>query len=414
MQNTEIITKLIKSFSSVIPNKTDNRIKLSCIQLVSYIVFHFLGDNKQSSIEGMRRKIMLETKITISRSAFWDRLAGNRMKIILESLIEQLMANTVGTALIAKDMLKLLNVTGIFLLDSTSIKLPNSAEEHFEGTRNKSGIKWHVCLDLFSGKQIWYTLSESRKHDSNFFPSFELLKNKLIIFDLGYFDYQLLKDLVVANVFFLCRLKSNAVVFIKEIGSGFTEDCLGKSLLSFNRYQGNILSAVIEKKLQETTLNARAIGFWNSKEKRYHWYLTNLLVNEKFIYPLYRLRWQIELIFKACKNSLNINAINSSNPNIIQSLLLASIVAHLSSHSIYEIALNALSPKEILAISFQRIAYILASFSAKFIKCIITPIQENVDNLIQSILHMKHELYDPNYKNRKTSKINLYEILVST
>ncbi len=39
-------------------------------------------------------------------------------------------------------------------------------------------------------------------------------------------------------------------------------------------------------------------------------------IKSHLIYPLYRLRWQIELIFKACKNSLNADEITSCNDNI--------------------------------------------------------------------------------------------------
>jgi hypothetical protein len=56
------------------------------------IVFHFLGDAKQSSLASLRRLMMAETNIYISRGAFWERLAGNRLKNIMESLVENLMA----------------------------------------------------------------------------------------------------------------------------------------------------------------------------------------------------------------------------------------------------------------------------------------------------------------------------------
>ena len=69
----------------------------------------------------------------------------------------------------------------------------------------------------------------------------------------------------------------------------------------------------------------RLIGFWNPANKCYHWYVTNLSVPAKLIYPLYRLRWQCELLFKAAKSSLNLSDISSSDVNIIQSLVLGSI-----------------------------------------------------------------------------------------
>ncbi len=396
--------------------KNDKRVNISHLQFVVFIVFHFLGDAKQSSLASLRRLMIAETNINISRGAFWERLAGNRFKKMMESLVEKLMSNTIGSALIACDILRLLKVTGILLIDSSIIKLSDEAQRRFPGTRSKAGIKWHACFDLFTGRLKWFKLTASKVHDRKCFPDYALVKSKLIIFDLGYFDYRLLFELMEAGAFFLCRLKSNSVLTIQSVTSGLSPNCVGQSLLSscnLNRYRGKILEALIEKETGKNSLNCRAIGFWNSDEKRYHWYLTNLSIAAVIIYSLYRLRWQIELIFKSCKNSLNADAIPSADRNIIESLLLASIAAHLSSNRIYEIALNSLSEEESLAISFQRTAYIFSVLKNHFINCILNPIQENIKIIIQRIQLMMHELYDPNYRKRGTSKAEFYQGLMN-
>ncbi|MDQ7091059.1 MAG: hypothetical protein Q9M50_10520 [Methylococcales bacterium] len=65
----------------------------------------FLGDAKQCSLAGIRRSIMDSTAISISRGAFWERLAGNRLNKIMRLLVEELMSNTVGTALYDSNIL---------------------------------------------------------------------------------------------------------------------------------------------------------------------------------------------------------------------------------------------------------------------------------------------------------------------
>ena len=332
------------------------------------------------------------------------------------SLVESLLSNTVGLALTGSEILQALHVSGILILDSSTIRLTEEARGKFPGTRSKAGIKWHACFDLLSGQLKWFQLTASKVHDRNGFPELGLLEGKLILFDLGYFDYQLLSALMAAGAFFLCRLKRNSVVIIQEVISGLNPRCRGQSLLfacPSNQYRGNLLEAIIQKPVAGDLLICRAVGFWNPDEKRYHWYLTNLSIAAVILYPLYRLRWQIELIFKACKNSLNANAIPSANPNIIESLLLASIAAQLSSQSIYEIASQALSQEEELAISFQRTAYIFSILKDKFIRCILVPIQENIEIVVRHIYLMIKELYDPNYRKRKTSKARIYAELMN-
>jgi hypothetical protein len=79
------------------------------------------------------------------------------------------------------------------------------------------------------------------------------------------------------------------------------------------------------------------------------------------------LRWQIELIFKACKNFLNADEITLTNNNIIENLLLASIMAHLSMHTIFRIGMEQLDEEQHLAISFQRVAKVAVVLARDFI-----------------------------------------------
>lgn len=411
----EIISKLANLFLSK-ARKKDGRMKASDIEIIAILVFIFAGDNKQDSISGIYRAFIKFASESINRGSFWERLAGNPLRKTLENIVAALIADTIGVAVETTQILSLLKITGIYLLDATSILLPDEAEKHFRGTSNKAGIKQHCAIELFSGKTIWYKLFESRSHDHNHFPPFELLTGALIIFDLGYFDYQLMLDLMSANIYFLCRLKTNSVVFIEEVVKGFDKSHIGKSLLTcrdLTKCKGNILEAIVQKTTRNGgVMKCRAIGFWNPDTKCYHWYLCNLKVAAQLIYPLYRLRWQIELTFKACKNSLHIDSISSANPNIIQALILAGIAAQLSSQAIHEVALNTLTVEKRCAITVQRLAYALVILKDLFSNCIVNPIQENIDRLVRGIHKIKNELYDPNYKKRKTSKAQFRELLL--
>jgi IS4 transposase len=105
------------------------------------------------------------------------------------------------------------------------------------------------------------------------------------------------------------------VIRLKKVIQGLDKGAIGQSLLALDlsRKKGNLIEVIVEKIHQENTLRYRVIGFWNPVEKDYHWYITNLTAAAYLIYPLYRSRWQIELIFKACKNSLNADEITSTN-----------------------------------------------------------------------------------------------------
>ena len=254
----------------------------------------------------------------------------------------------------------------------------------------------------------------TKTHDRKCFPAVELLKGKLVIFDLGYWDYGLLYAIEKAGGLFLSRLKSNAVIPIAEVVQGLSHALVGQALLSldFSRKRGNIIEVFTTKLYDGHLLRYRVIGFWNPVEKGYHWYITNLMAAAYLIYPLYRLRWQIELIFKACKNSLNANQITSGDENIIESLLLASIAAHLSSHTLFEIGTAQVEEDQQLAMSFQRVAKLAVVLAQDFILFLLNSSREHFDNLLHKIKLFANEMFDPNYKKRETSLMRINRLLL--
>jgi len=162
----------------------------------------------------------------------------------------------------------------------------------------------------------------------------------MLLLTHGYWDFNLLWEIKRAGGFFLSRIKSGAVLHITKIVQGkISQKYIGSSLLSvpIKRKRADILEVMIEKVCDKGTLCCRAVGFWNPLDRCYHWYITNLTIAAHLLYPLYRYRSQIELIFKACKQSLKANRLTSNNSNIIENLLLASIAAHLASHTILDI-----------------------------------------------------------------------------
>ena len=353
MKENNSLDILKATFEKILPSK-DKREKIGSVEFIINLIFCYFPDSKTSSLESIRKAMKSILKIEIKRNSFWERLAGNRLKIYLKAIVAELMGKFSSNILEKKDALNKLGVKSIWIIDSSTITLKDNAEKRFPGTGSKAGIKWHACFNAFSGVMEWFQLTPSSTNDRKCFPDVALLKNKLILSDLGYFDYGLLLSIKEVGGFFLTRLKSNSVVHVTKGVLGFPKKAVGKSLLSFH-FKGEkeaIVEALIKKVYGKKTLECRAIGFWNPLDKKYHWYLTNLVVAASIIYPLYRVRWQIELIFKACKSSLNANQIPSSNENIIESLLLASIASYLSTYTLLDNSLPYLDDQQKQAISF--------------------------------------------------------------
>jgi Transposase DDE domain len=74
----------------------------------------------------------------------------------------------------------------------------------------------------------------------------------------------------------------------------------------------------------------RLIAIWSLKEKRYTFLVTNLQTDDftaQEISQLYRLRWQIELLFKECKSYNNLQGFQIMNPTLMEALVWGSLMA---------------------------------------------------------------------------------------
>jgi hypothetical protein len=186
-------------------------------------------------------------------------MAGNRLKQNLQSVIAELMGRLAASVQVSETILKQLGVNAIEVVDSSSITLLPGAKNAFPGTRTKASIKWHASFDILTGLLVWFQLTPGKRHDSKCFPEITSLKGKLVIFDLGYWDYAVLHAIEKAEGFFLSRVKSNAVIKIKKVIQGLSKEAIGQSLLSLDlsRKKGNIIEVIIEKIHQGSTLSYR-------------------------------------------------------------------------------------------------------------------------------------------------------------
>ena len=221
-----------------------------------------------------------------------------------------------------------IGVTKVAAVDSTMVTLWDALSLKFPGTFNYAAIKLHACIDLITGAVTWYQHTPGSTHDSQCFPSLRGAQKTLFIFDLGYWSYDLLMKIAAKGAFFLSRIKKNAVLTIEDTVKGLGKKHIGRDLLSleFKKSRGKILEALVKISNDNKEMIFRAIGFWNPKEKCYHWYLTNLDCDPKYIHLLYKLRWQVELAFKACKSTINIDHMPTTHPYAVITLLLIGII----------------------------------------------------------------------------------------
>jgi len=395
----------------------DARAKVGTGSLISLLVFFFSRDRGNvRTLDSIRLFVQKTLKISLSRGGFWERLATNKLREILETFTCSMVQSLSFKLLISKDLLKLLGVSTILLIDSSSSTLPKSAKNNFPAPRNNvapAAVKLHLCFDIFKGAIDWFQITEATSHDRVNFPPLSSLVGKLIIFDLGYWDYGLLNEIKTIGGFFLSRVKTTANIEIIKVISGIPKKFEGWEL--FDRRFPNKKSKIVEiigqfSQNYKPLFEARVIGFWNPDANKYHWYVTNLMVPAEIIYPLYRFRWQIELIFKSLKGSLRLADVPTANPNIICSLVLVALIATMIAYPIANILVTDFKSNKTMTLSVQRAAKIIANCSQEFIRFFLSKSNASLHQLKEVLVLQKKELFDPNWRKRKTTLAELIEL----
>ncbi len=401
----------VKACFAAVP-ECDARANIGPRTFLVSLIFAFTSNDHTRSLDAIRQSILSHTGISLARSSFWQRLSSKRLTTLLEQTVALMIKNLAPAGIgPLKELAENIGVKDILGYDASSTSLPDGASEDFPGPRKNiapAAFKWHNCMSLVSGLLVWWTMTAAKVHDRKCFPPLKMLAGRLILFDLGYWDFGLLRDLGKAGAFFLSRIKSNAVIEIIEVKTG----------LNNKKYVGqDLLRCELPKKRKRKIIEVlgtfggvghepitlRVIGFWNKKLGSYHWYTTNLTVPAKLIYPLYRLRWQLELAFKSSKASFRLADAPSANSNIIKSLLLANILAILIAFPLANCTTKDFNEEKRTSVSLQRSAKFLINIANEFRAFLIGRGKKVLSSLVDKIRLLAPELYDPNFQKRSST-----------
>ena len=110
----------------------------------------------------------------------------------------------------------------VLLIDSTTIRLFSDV---LKGVRRnpkgdgkkKGGLKVHMLIDAVQSVGRFIKITAVKVHDKNFLKSLELLSHSMVVFDKAYNYYHQFALWTQNQVYFVSRLKINAVYAVIEI-----------------------------------------------------------------------------------------------------------------------------------------------------------------------------------------------------
>lgn len=215
----------------------------------------------------------------------------------------------------------------IQIFDSTTISLFKDilkcvGRKPTDGKR-KGGVKVHTVINVDEAvpKLVWFTNAATNDHI--LLSKLKMDPNTIYVFDKGYNDYKAFQKFCNNETGFVTRIKDNAVYenvgkneIAEHIHSGVLEDVL----IELSVKDGNAISK----------LKLRKIRFYDRELKREFEFLTNLFdLRPDLVAAIYKLRWQIELLFKQLKQNFPLKYFLGDNENAIKIQIYCTLIANL-------------------------------------------------------------------------------------
>jgi Transposase DDE domain len=366
------------------------------------------GSNEESkSLNQCAIEAKNKHELSISKQGLDQRFNAQSVLFIKTMFEEQF--KTQITSEVSSKVLNKFN--RVLIKDSTRFDIAEQHKESYPGSggsASEAGISIQYEFDLKDGKVTDINLTSSIDQDSTDASRTQdkIGKNDLIIRDLGYFVLDVFEYVQKSKAFFLSRLEPRVLIYQKKNGSiaQLSYNDLYQQMIKSQQTTMEIDALIGEKKklqvrlivnlLPEEVYNERMRRLNKRYQKkgkkiserykeyaRFNFYITNIpleTVSSTEILLLYRLRWQIELVFKVWKSIFKIEKIRKMKLERFLSLLYAKLLWVLIN---WEIVMTL---KSIFHKEFNKILSMHKSFQT---------IKENFEKLRTHLLNYKTRGY---------------------
>lgn len=297
---------------------------------------------KYSSLQQIAKEASAEHSIALSKQGLDNRFSEASVQFS-KSLLEDVIANQ----LINDQTFSTLDsFNRVLIKDSTKFNIDEAFKDEFPGSGGSgslAGVSIQFEYDFKGGKITDIDLQAEKCSDSKDASSKieQIQWNDLIIRDLGYYSDKVIEAIVEKDAFYLSRLCHSSNVYETknstetiDFNKLYVKMKAGGILYQeMNVYLGlkKIPTRLIVSLLPENVYDNRVRAREKTNKKRkqqttdkfkgrahFNLFITNIpeeKVSKEAICTLYRIRWQVELIFKTWKSLFKINKFQKMNRN---------------------------------------------------------------------------------------------------
>lgn len=253
---------------------------------------------------------------------------NNRSYLVFETIYFELLKKY--HSFISDSRLKGLSIRNLKIIDSTTIRLFSDimrgvGRNPMEGSRKKGGIKVHALMNAFSGVTEFLRITQAKEHDRKFLHHLKLPAQSFVVFDKGYNQYSQFAKWTSQKVWFVTRMKSNAIFHVTKVITDKTKKKKAKGILK----EQYITIGYKGEEKQKERLKLRRITFKAEDEKIYVFITNNFNLPANEIALIYKYRWMIELLFKQIKQNFPLRYFWGESQNAIKAQVYCVLIAQL-------------------------------------------------------------------------------------
>lgn len=206
-------------------------------------------------------------------------------------------------------------------LDGSIIDLSASMFDWAKYKRTKGAIKLHLLLDHDGYLPSFAVVTEGKHSEVAVARGLRLEPGTILVIDRGYNDYEWFAEMTREGVFFVTRMKTSTVYRVEQ-------EC--EVPAQGNVLRDQIISLPALRKAGEEPVLFRRVEYWNEEKREILVFFTNLLhLAATTIAAIYRDRWQVELFFKALKQTLKVKTFLGTSANAVKTQIWTALIAML-------------------------------------------------------------------------------------
>ena len=205
-------------------------------------------------------------------------------------------------------------------LDASTVDLVLSMYDWAKFRRTKGAVKLHMLLDHDGYLPSYAVITTGKVSDITMARRLHFDPGTILVMDRGYIDYEWFVKLTLQGVFFVTRLKDNAVYEVVE------ERQVPKNR---NVLKDQIIFFPSQRPQDPGDEHFfRRVEIWDEEKQESLVFLTN---HREFgattIAAIYKDRWQVELFFKALKQNLKIKTFLGTSANAVWTQIWTALIA---------------------------------------------------------------------------------------